>query len=222
MKIVGIVGRAYYNKDNQKIFQIHETTRRVLSKYEDVTCIAILPNGDYDYVDIIDGKDSVDSNKLDYVLKMCDGFIVPGGTYSYKLDEYVINYAINNNKPLIGICLGFQIMCSMYAADRNKFDMTKKGVDNFHFGNSREYKHSVDICDNTRLKNILKSDSIMVNSVHHDIVNFDLNDLIINARSSDGVIEGVEYPNKNFIIGLQWHPEYIDDINTKRIFDEHY
>ena len=40
------------------------------------------------------------------------------------------------------------------------------------------------------------------------------------ARSSDGLIEGVELKNKKFILGVQWHPESnLDkDIYSKKIF----
>jgi len=53
----------------------------------------------------------------------------------------------------------------------------------------------------------------MVNSIHHDIVDFEMNTLVINAVSEDGVIEGVEYPQKRFILGVQWHPECLNDEN---------
>ena len=46
MKIVGIVGRAYFNKDKQNIIQINDYIRRVISNYNDVTSIAILPTND--------------------------------------------------------------------------------------------------------------------------------------------------------------------------------
>ena len=47
-----------------------------------------------------------------------------------------------------------------------------------------------------------------------------MNDLIVNAISvSDGIIEGVEYPGKKFILGLQWHPEYLMDDNSYLILD---
>ena len=51
MYIVGIVGRAYYNKDNQKIIQTHEAVRKYLSKEENITCITILPTEDKDYIE---------------------------------------------------------------------------------------------------------------------------------------------------------------------------
>ena len=217
MYIVGIVGRAYYNKDNQKIIQTHEGIRKYLSKEDDIVCITILPTDDKDYIDIKPGEDKLSSKKLDYILDKCDAFIVPGGTYSYNLDEYVINYAIKNDKPLLAICLGFQALCNMFAKERNKFDMTKHINNDKHEGLPNEYKHKVKIKENTKLRKILDNEEIPVNSVHHDIINHDMNKLIINAISEDGIIEGVEYPDRKFIIGIQWHPEYLIDKYSNKI-----
>lgn len=220
MKIIGIVGRAYTNIDGNKIIQTHESIRKWLMSNDEITCITILPTELKDYIDIESGKDTIDTKKIDYVLDKCDGFIIPGGTYYYNLDEYVINYAIKNDKPLLAICLGFQALCSMFATNRTKFYMsTKSNLDN-HIGNHNEYKHKVKIQDNTLLKQIIKKSEISVNSVHHDIVDFEMKDLVINAISDDGIIEGVEYPNKKFILGLQWHPESINDENSNIILNE--
>lgn len=217
MYIVGIVGRAYYNKDNQKIIQTHEAIRKFLSQEENIICITILPTEDENYIDIIPGEDKISEKKLDYILNLCDAFIVPGGTNAYNLDEYVINYAIKNDKPLLAICLGFQVLCSMFSKGRTKFDMTKRLKTDTHIGPPNEYKHNVIIKKDTKLNKILEKDITPVNSVHHDIVDFEMNDLVINAISEDGIIEGVEYPNKKFIIGLQWHPEYLIDEKSKKI-----
>ena len=217
MYIVGIVGRAYQNKDGQNIMQIHEATRRFLLDRDDVICIGILPTDDKDYLDIEMGKDDVISSKLDYVLDKCDAFIVPGGTYGYSFDEYVIRYAISHDKPLLAICLGFQIMCSMFAKERIKFDMTKRVNIDRHYGKASLYQHNVCIQEGTLLKDLLNSNEIRVNSVHHDVVDFEMNDLVVNAISDDGIIEGVEYPNKKFIMGVQWHPEYLKDDYSNKI-----
>ena len=66
MYIVGIVGRAYYNKDNQKIIQTHEAIRKFLSQEENIICITILPTEDENYIDIIPGEDKISEKKLDY------------------------------------------------------------------------------------------------------------------------------------------------------------
>ena len=219
MYVIGIVGRAYFNKDGQKIIQTHEATRRFFSNEKEVICITLLPDNDDNYIDIVPGNDSVNESKIDYILDKCDAFIVPGGTYFYHFDEYVINYAIKKDKPLLAICLGFQALCSMFASERIKFDMTTKFKDDSHVGKSDEYIHKVLVKDNTLLKDILIDDVVPVNSIHHDIVDFDIDILKINAISKDGIIEGVEYPNKKFIVGLQWHPEYLNDKYSNRIRD---
>ncbi|HIG75713.1 MAG TPA: gamma-glutamyl-gamma-aminobutyrate hydrolase family protein, partial [Bacteroidetes bacterium] len=41
---------------------------------------------------------------------------------------------------------------------------------------------------------------------------------IINARTSDGVIEGIEAPRQKFCLGVQWHPEFEIDPGDSRIF----
>ena len=220
MFIIGIVGRAYQNKDSQNIIQTHEATRRFLAKRKDIVCITLLPTEDEDYITLTPGEDKIDIQKLDFILDKCDAFIVPGGTYGYNFDEYVIKYAIEKDKPLLAICLGFQIMCSMFAPNRTRFDMTEKNKSDNHHGDPNEYMHKVILKDNTILQTILKEKEINVNSVHNDIINFIPQTLTVNAISEDGVIEGVEYPNKKFIVGLQWHPEYLKDDNSEKIINK--
>ncbi len=222
MKTIGIVGRAYYNKDNQEIIQFNEHIRKCFSSYDDVSIIGILPPEDIYYVETEMGADILTEKtkrKLDAVLNKCDGFLIPGGTYWYNFDEYIMSYAISNDKPLLGICLGFQALCSMHAKNRRNFDRTEKLNSENHYGNSSQYIHNINIKKDTKLYEILREETIPVNSVHHDIVNFEMNDLIVSSKSEDGVIESVELSDKKFIIGLQWHPEYLMDSYSKKILD---
>ena len=221
MKLIGIVGRVYKNIDDKGIIQTHDAVRRTIMRYNDVTCITLLPTEDIDYFENTDGSDNVNTNKLDFILDKCDGFIVPGGSFAYNFDEYVINYAIKNDKPLLCICLGFQAICSLFAKERTTFDMSIDSHLPNHYGPADEYQHKVIIKDNTLLKDIIKENEIPVNSVHHCIIKHDLKELVISAISDDGIIEAVEYPNKKFIIGLQWHPECLSDDYSKRIFDKY-
>lgn len=220
MHLIGIVSRFYYNRDEQWILQTSNVVRKMMAAYDDCVCVTILPTENVNYSDEIDGKDNVNPNKLDYILDKCDAFILPGGSYAFRHDEYVLEYAIKHDKPLLGICCGFQSMCSYFAKNRTKFDMTERLDLERHAGPNTDYRHDVLITPNTKLFDIVGKDRIPVNSCHHNVVNFEMNDLIINAVSDDGIIEGVEYPNKKFIIGLQWHPESIIDENNKKIIDE--
>jgi putative glutamine amidotransferase len=42
---------------------------------------------------------------------------------------------------------------------------------------------------------------------HHQAIGKLGQDLVVTARSDDGVIEAVELPNHRFVVGVQWHPE---------------
>jgi len=219
MKIIGIVARSYWNKDNQSILQFYEKVRTAFSRYDNVALIGIMPTDERTYTEITRGDDKLDNAKLNCVLDKCDGFIVPGGTYHQNLDEYVINHAIKSDKPLLGICLGFQIMCSMFSKERERYDMTIALPNNDHYKPNIKNAHKIKIKENTLLKSILKEKEINVNSVHHSYINNELKDLVISSYSEDGVIESVEYPNKKFIVGLQWHPEVIMNKDSIKILD---
>lgn len=225
MKLIGIVGRVYYNRDDQEIVQLNDTLRRVLSKYDDVVPVVLLPTNNGSYLDIKMGEDKIDisdKKKLDYLLSICDGFIVPGGTYWYEFDEYVINYAISSGKPLLAICAGFQCLCSMFAKDRFKFDMTKRFSNDKHYGKASLYIHDISIKKGTLLSKILDDDRIKINSIHHDYVDFVMDKLIVSSVSDDNVIESVEYPGHPFLVGVQWHPEYLLDDYSNKIFDYYF
>lgn len=219
MCLIGIVGRVSVNKDEQDIIQVTDAIRKAMMIYDDILCISLLPTEKKSIHEVIPGDDVVDK-KIDFILDKCDAFIIPGGTDFYKFDEYVINYAINNDKPLLAICLGFQCLCSMFAQFRNKHEMVRLLENNSHCGQPNSYQHDVLIKKNSLLYDIVGLEQIPVNSVHHYVVDFPIDRLKVNAEALDGIIEGVEYPGKRFIMGLQWHPEYLMDNNSIKIFDK--
>ncbi|MDR1185765.1 MAG: gamma-glutamyl-gamma-aminobutyrate hydrolase family protein [Coriobacteriales bacterium] len=52
-----------------------------------------------------------------------------------------------------------------------------------------------------------------VNSMHHQAVSVPAFALGVCAVSDDGLIEAIEDTEKNFFLGVQWHPEYLADGN---------
>lgn len=218
MYLIGIVGRVSRNVDNQDIIQITDSLRRAFMRMENVVCVSLLPTESNNIASIEPGYDTV-NNKIDFLLDKCDAFVVPGGTDYYKFDEYVINYAIKNDKPLLAICLGFQLLCTMFAKKRDSWEIVRKLNNESHCGKPNSYQHKNSIIKNTKLFDIIGTEIIEVNSTHHYVVDFPMNDLIINSNSEDGIIEGVELPGKSFVLGIQWHPEYLMDENSLKIFN---
>lgn len=183
----------------------------VLREYKDFIkidkhIIDYLKKFNISYIGIVSGNLRFTKDIID----LCDGVIFPGGEIEGKYDIEMLKYLRKINKPTLGICLGMQEM-SMISGTIEKFEH------NNHKSNI-DYAHEIRILNNTKLKSILKKDSILVNSKHNFMVkNTNLN---ISSYSTDNVIESIEDSSKLFFIGVQWHPEDLkNDINSKLLVD---
>jgi putative glutamine amidotransferase len=67
--------------------------------------------------------------------------------------------------------------------------------------------HNINMRSESRLHQILGKERAIVNSMHHQAVKRLADNLIASATAPDGIIEGVEGANGQYIIGVQWHPE---------------
>ena len=84
-----------------------------------------------------------------------------------------------------------------------------------------EPTHSVTIAPGTILRQIYEKaerssflvppSSLFVNSFHHQAVSEPGPRFRISARSTDGIIEAIESSEFKPIVGVQWHPECLDD-----------
>lgn len=67
---------------------------------------------------------------------------------------------------------------------------------------------------NNWLYKILQKDSFLVNSYHNYQVTKIGKEFNIIAKALDDTIEAIEYKNKQqFVLGVQWHPELLEDNN---------
>ena len=218
--IIGIVGRLYSGESN--IICVEEV-RLAITKLGGLPLL-ILPLDKVNFV----SKNPCDEpfyskeelKNLERVLSLCDGFILPGGDTWYRLDEVVIDYAIRRDKPLLAICLGMQALSKVLSGEKRiGYDNTIKNNTLInHLEPNKDYVHSVIIDKNSKLYSIIGEEKIRVNSRHSYHVP-ELDNTLVSARSSDGLIEGVELKDKNFILGVQWHPESnLEDEHSEKIF----
>ena len=147
------------------------------------------------------------------MLSICDAIVKPGGSKIYEYERYIYDYTYKNDIPYLGICAGMQMMANYQRSINNEKNNT-----NIEHYSKEEYIHTLKIIKDTLLYKILGKEEILVNSRHlYHIQSPGIHK--VNAYSEDGIIEGIENPNKAFHLGLQWHPEILYDTNTDKIFD---
>ena len=154
-----------------------------------------------------------DNTRIDTdVLDLCDGIIYQGGNEIYPYHFQILDYCINNNIPVLGICMGHQIIGLHSINSQNEDDLIK--VQNH---NDKDITHKITTKENSVLKKTL-GDTPLVNSRHNDAVKKVKEPFIVTATSDDNVIEGIEYVDDNhFVIGVQFHPE--DLKNTENLYN---
>lgn len=121
-----------------------------------------------------------------------------------------VSAAVRLGIPLLGICRGAQIINAALGG------RTEQHIDGHIQQLSREKtSHKVYIKKDSRLYDILGCTSIEVNSFHHQAVKAAAKGIKASAFSPDGIIEAVE---GDMLLGVQWHPEALNDIHSQKIF----
>ena len=217
--IIGILTRSGLDIDNKLIQYCMESTRRALIKAGGVP-IMLTPPQDIDYFTIKNNEfeelTTKEKEMILYQIEKLDGLFIPGGDKITKYDYYVLEECLKRNIPILGVCLGMQLIAN-YKIDN--FKLLEVKDKELHYKDHSVLAHSVIIDKNSLLYKIINKEEIMVNSHHLRCVDYTKECKVI-AKSPDGVIEAVELKNYDFCLGVMWHPEVNieTDINSKKIF----
>jgi anthranilate/para-aminobenzoate synthase component II len=105
--------------------------------------------------------------------------------------EDEINFVRNADKPIIGICMGFEVICKAFGAEVEEMDSVVKGVKRIE--------------STTQGQNILRSDTMHQLKAPKWRVRVAPQDFTLLAKSKTGV--EVILHNEKPILGTQFHPE---------------
>lgn len=126
-----------------------------------------------------------------------------------EMELRLVHEAVRREIPVLGICRGHQVMNVAFGGTLIVDLPTQvKGC----LRHSREDRkndavHDIHIEPDTRLAGIFGRSKLGVNSSHHQAIDELGKGLRVSARSSDGVIEGIESCDGSFTVGVQFHPE---------------
>jgi putative glutamine amidotransferase len=171
-------------------------------------------------------------------LENCDALIVTGGAdvypgnygkekdtsrcgqFDFKRDTLefaLIKKALELNMPIFGICRGEQILNialggSLFIDIPTDYDTTIK----HRIHDWQNCYHAVCVEPGTKFAQVTNVNKGNVTSNHHQAIDRLAKDLRAAARSTDGLIEAVEWKEpkgKSFLMAVQWHPERMNKDN---------
>lgn len=187
--IIGIIGRPDKVESGNEVICVYRDVSNAIIKNGGIP-IGILP--------LVDDFNSF-NEEMYKIIDYCDGIILQGGDEFYNYDLECLKYIYKNDIPVLGICLGMQLMGYLFGGECVNINAY------IHKQKQKKYVHKVYLDKSSKLYQIFKSDNISVNSRHKSaIVNTNIN---IVGLSDDGIIEAVEDASRTFFIGVQWHPE---------------
>ena len=137
-----------------------------------------------------------------------------------ELEMKVFKAAYDANKPILGVCRGFQLINSLLGGKLYQDLIIEFGGINHRMERPySNYEHYVKVLENTPLHNIA-GDKMGANSCHHQGIKVLSNELAPMAVSEDGLIEAFYAPERSYLWGFQWHPEMLVDESSQKVFDK--
>ena len=175
---------------------------------------------------------SINSKIIEKLIERIDGLVITGGNFDISSEYYgekpiigtenlneertgfeieMARIGMERDMPILGICGGEQLL--NVAGGGSLFQDIETQVNGASQHQQKTPKslphHPVNIKPGTKLHFILGCNKINVNSTHHQSIKDVGKRFVINAKAEDGIIEGIESTENSFVIGVQWHPEFL-------------
>jgi putative glutamine amidotransferase len=126
----------------------------------------------------------------------------------------LIDAAVERDRPVFGICRGFQEIAVAYGATLRR-DLGEPGREQIHhtpLGVPLEemfsLQHRVALAPGGVLERTMGAPSIVVTSAHFQGIAELGGKLAIEATSADGIVEAIRPASGERVLAVQWHPEW--------------
>jgi len=133
--------------------------------------------------------------------------VVPPDPARDAFEIEVIEHAIEEDVPLLGICRGAQLLNVVQGGSllQDVRSMRRRA----HNRSTLLPTRSVIMVADSELASVIGCERCKVNSLHRQAVDRAGQGLTVVAHDLDGIPQGIEDASARFRIGVQWHPEYL-------------
>jgi putative glutamine amidotransferase len=140
----------------------------------------------------------------------------------------LLQAALARGIPVFGICRGLQVLNVVLGGTLYQDLPSQFGGDVLKHRQTTpkwQVTHEVEVRDGSYLSEVAGRGIIKVNSYHHQGIKDLADGLVVSARSSDGVIEGIEGTDLSdrWLLGVQWHAEAMRGAGAQQraLFEAH-
>lgn len=135
-----------------------------------------------------------------------------------NLENQLLARAVADDLPVLGICRGAQLINVFFGGTLHR------DLSSFYAEATNPWtvfpRKRIRIEPGSRLKTIIELDDCSVNSLHRNAIANVGAGLIVSAREANGIVQAIERSDRRFLIGVQWHPEYLPQrLEHQRLFD---
>jgi putative glutamine amidotransferase len=129
------------------------------------------------------------------------------------MELQVTRWALDAELPILAICRGIQVL-NVAAGGTLWQDIATQlpnaAKHDYHPNFPENYlAHTIKAVADSRMAGIVGEDDISVNSLHHQAIDKLGQGLRPTAFAPDGIIEAVEGTDARWVVGVQWHPEWL-------------
>ena len=131
-----------------------------------------------------------------------------------NMEKDLIEYALKQRLPVLGICRGAQLLNIVTGGSLHQ-KITEFYSEEPHI-RSLLPRNKIVLEQGTKLASFIKDGTRYVNALHDQAIDQLGEGMVVTARGSGSVVQAIEHSKYDFVLGVQWHPEYLPQIESQQ------